>query len=183
MPRRIVVTIFGFLLFVASGPSVAQEHEPDPDGAATEHRNTEGEFHRNHFGGLIGVSTHSDTDDAAFTLGLDYARRFSRRWAISAYVELVSSDIERDVIVALGGVFYVIRGLAVIVAPGVESATREVQVHGQTEQEEELEFLLRVGAAYGFPLTPQAAIGPFVFVDWAGDRWTTLLAVGMVVGF
>ena len=115
MPFRKLVQASGLsviLLLVGSGPSVGQEHEPDLQGKVTEHRGTEHEFHRNHFGGVAGVSTHHDTDDSGTTLGLEYTRQFLPKWAITAYLELVSSKLERDIVVAVGGVFYPIRGLA-----------------------------------------------------------------------
>ena len=56
-------------------------------------------------------------------------------------------------------------------------------IHGNVERETELGFVLRFGVGYGFKLTPQASIGPAVFVDWARDRWTSLVSVAMIVGF
>jgi hypothetical protein len=176
-----ISVILASLLFTASVPSVAQEHETE--STSTTHGSTEAEFHPNHFGGLIGASTHSDTDDKAITLGLDYVRQFTKRWAAAAYVELVSSDLERDVVVAVCGVFYATRSLAFMLGPGVESATKDVDSHGNIEQEKELELLVRMGVAYAFRFTPQAAIGPIVLVDRAGGRWNTVLGVGMAVGF
>jgi hypothetical protein len=38
-------------------PSAGQEHELDSQGTVAEHRGTEHEFHRNHFGGFLGAST------------------------------------------------------------------------------------------------------------------------------
>ena len=50
-------------------------------------------------------------------------------------------------------------------------------------QETELAFILRTGIGYSFPLTPEATAGPILLVDHARDRWTTLFALGMIVGF
>ena len=66
-------------------PSAAQGKELDSQGTVAEHRGTKHEFHRNHFGGFLGASTHSDTDETGFTLGLEYARQFAPRWAVAAY--------------------------------------------------------------------------------------------------
>jgi hypothetical protein len=163
-------------------PSVSSEHAQDSRGTVAEHRGTEHEFHRNHFGGFLGASTHSDTDETAFTLGLEYARQFTLRWAVVSYIELVSSDLERDIILAVGAIFYPMRRLGLVVAPGVESASKDVEHHGKVEKENEAEFLLRLGAAYGFPVG-QASLGPAVFVDWAGNQWTLVYGIGMVTGF
>ena len=154
-------------------PSVSSEHEQDSRGTVAEHRGTEHEFHRNHFGGFLGASTHSDTDETAFTLGLEYARQFTQRWAAITYIELVSSDLERDIILAVGAIFYPTRRLGLVV---------DVEHNGKVEKENEAEFLLRLGAAYGFPVG-QASLGPAVFVDWAGNRWTLVYGIGMVTGF
>lgn len=163
-------------------PSAGQENELDSQSTVAEHRGTEHEFHRNHFGGFLGASTHSDNDETGFTLGLEYARQFTPRWAVTAYTELVSGELERDVILAVGAIFYPMRRLGLVVAPGVELANKDVEHHGEVEREYENEFLLRLGAGYGFPVG-QASLGPAVFADWAGNRWTLVYGIGMVTGF
>lgn len=175
--------ILTILLVMGSTPSFGQEHDSDPESSPGEHPAADHEYHRNHFGGLVGVSKYSNADNAAFTLGLEYARQFATRWAAVVYLESVSSNLERDVVVAAGIAFYPIPRMGIIVAPAVETVEKEKVVHGETETEKELGFLLRLGAGYGFPLTPQAALGPIVFVDHADERWTTILGVVMVVGF
>jgi len=163
-------------------PSAGQENGLDSQGTVAKHRGTEHEFHRNHFGGFLGASTHSDTDETGFTLGLEYARQFAPRWAVGAYTELVGGDLERDIILLVGAVFYPMPRLGLVVAPGVEFASKDVEHHGVVEKEDETEFLLRLGAAYGFPVG-QASLGPAVFVDWADKRWTLVYGIGMVTGF
>lgn len=140
------------------------------------------EFHRNHFGGFLGAATHSDNDETGFTLGLEYARQFTPRWAAAAYTELVSGDLERDIILLVGAVFYPMPRLGLVVAPGVEFASKDVEHHGEVQREDETEFLLRLGAGYGFPVG-QASLGPVVFVDWADERWTLVYGIVMVTGF
>ena len=49
--------------------------------------------------------------------------------------------------------------------------------------ETEVEALIRLGVGYGFPVSASAAVGPIAMVDHAGDRWTSLFALGMAVGF
>ncbi len=168
--------------------AVEQESMAEPEVAVEDHvssghASAKHDFHVNHFGGFIGASTHTKSEDTAFTLGLEYARQFSRRWAVAAYFELSSSDIERDVIALVGGVFYPIARVGLVIAPGVAQASKDVEHHGELEQEVEIEFLLRFGAAYGFPLNSQAAIGPAVFGDWGGNQWTVVYGLSMVVGF
>ncbi len=182
--RLVTTGIISLLLALLSGGSAAgQEHEPAPESPVAEHHSPDQEFHRNHFGGLIGGSTHSDTDETAATIGLEYARQFSPWWALAVYTELVSSSLERDIIVAVGGIFYPVRRLGLVLAVGAESAETDVEHNGEIETENETGFLLRMGVGYGFRVTPQAGLGPMVLVDKAGDRWTVVYALSMVVGF
>lgn len=180
--RRFVVTgiLSTILMLLASGPLVGQEHVPGPEDETGESAH---EFHPNHFGGFLGGSSRSDVDEVALTMGLEYARRFSRRWAVAIYTELVSSQLERDVVVAVGAAYYPMSGLALVLAAGVEGADKTVEHNGETEEETELAFMLRVGAAYVFQITPTAGLGPTLFVDQVGDRTTIVLGLGMVVGF
>jgi hypothetical protein len=183
--RKLVAgsSLCAILLLTTAGPSAGQEHEPATDNTAAAHEGKEHEFHRNHFGGVIGVTTHHDVNDSGLTLGLACARQFSPKWAIAAYLEMVSSSAERDVILAVGGAFYPIPPLNLILAVGPEWAEKETAVHDTMEKEIETEFMVRIGVGYVFKLTSQASIGPAVFADRAGDRWASLVSIGMVVGF
>ncbi len=179
--RPVVTGILStILLLLVSGPLVGQEHLQNPDDDTGEPAH---EFHRNHFGGFLGGSAHSDIDEVALTLGLEYTRQFSPHWGATAYVELVSSRLERDLVVAVGAAYYPIRPLGLILAVGAEAADKEVIHNGETETEQELALLVRVGVAYGFHLTPMASIGPTLLVDQVGDRTTIVFGLGMVVGF
>jgi hypothetical protein len=173
-----VVVLSVLTLATAQG----RENEPDTRGTPAEHPNSENDFHRNHFGGFLGFSTHSDNDETAFTLGLEYARQFNPRWAVTAYTELVGGDLERDIILLVGAVFYPIPRLGLVVAPGIEIANKDVEHHGDVSKEDETEFLLRFGAGYSFPVG-QASLGPAVFVDTGDKRWTLVFGVTMVTGF
>jgi hypothetical protein len=164
------------LLLAGSGD--AQEAHSKQKHAA------EHDFHRNHFGGLVGVSARLDTQSTgAPTIGLDYARQFSRHWAAVGYVELVSSTLERDFILALGAAYYPIDRLGLVVGLGGEKAEKQVVEHGHVEKETEWEVIYRAGIGYGFPLTETAALGPSVLIDQAGDRTTMVIGLAMVVGF
>jgi hypothetical protein len=175
-------TLSFVLVFMVSVAAAGQGSEAVAESAPIGHGAAEHEFHRNHFGGFLGASTHTDTEETGFTLGLDYVRQFTPRWAAIGYTELVSGDLERDIILAVGVVFYPTRRLGLVVAPGVELVTKSVEHHGELEMEDESEFLMRLSAAYGFPIG-QAAIGPVVFGDWAGNRWTIGYGIGMAAGF
>jgi hypothetical protein len=107
-------------IFLISTPFLGDEHEPE--AAHDEQPGTEHGHHRNHFGGLIGVSTHSNTDDMGPTIGLEYARMLSKRFALAGYVEMVSGRLERDVVVAAGLIYYQLPRLGVMPAPGLGPA-------------------------------------------------------------
>ncbi|MHC4406654.1 MAG: hypothetical protein ACYTG0_44085 [Planctomycetota bacterium] len=134
------------------------------------------EFHRNHFGGFLGFSARSGVDGVAPTIGLEYARVFSRHWAAVGYVEMVSSKLERDIIVAVRGIYYPVRGLGIVVAVGAEAADKD------EHDESELEFLMRAGS-YGFRLTDTAALGPTILVDRVPGTTTFVFGLVMAVGF
>ena len=170
------------LLGLAGRPSSAQD-DSSPETHDDGNETAQHEFHPNHFGGLVGVTTHHNINDSGLTVGLEYARQFSKRWAVTSYLELVSSDLERDVVLAIGAAYYPFDRVALILAGGAESATRSIEEHGEVAQETELAFILRTGIGYSFPLTPEATAGPILLVDHARDRWTTLFALGMIVGF
>ena len=170
-------------------PATGQAPEPndhrdvdEPEAPLTSEK-PERQFHPNHVGGLLGISRHLDAKDTAFTLGLDYTRQFTRRWALATYVESVSSNIERDAIVGVSGIFYLMPRWTVLLGPGIESAARETTVDGEKEEETELELMIRAGTGCVFRLTPTAGLGPAFFVDWASNRWTVVLGLATVAGF
>ena len=169
------------LMLVASLPLAGQEREETP---STEDGEAKHVLHPNHFGGFIGFSTRSDVDELAPTIGLEYARVLSRHWAVISYVELVSSQLERDMILAAGVAYYPRTiPVSLVLAVGVEGADKEVIENGEAETESELAFLVRVGISYAFSLTPTAALAPTFIVDQAEGRTTFVFGLGMAVGF
>ena len=177
-----MANLIAILVFLTPAASAGQGLEDTAEDVSKGHETKDHGFHRNHFGGFLGASTHSDSDETGFTLGLEYARQFTPHWAVTAYTELVGGDLERDIILGVGAIFYPTRRLGLVAAPGVELANKDVEHHGEVEREDETEFLLRLGAGCGFPVG-QASLGPAVFVDWAGNRWTLVYGIAMVTGF
>jgi hypothetical protein len=177
-----IATLLSVLVFLVSAGTAGQDLEAASESATEEHEQAGHEFHRNHFGGFLGASTHMDSEETGITLGLDYARQFTPHWAAIGYTELVSGDNERDIIMAVGVIYYPTPRLALVVAPGVELATKGVEHHGVVEMEDETEILWRFSATYGFPVG-ESALGPAVFGDWAGNRWTIGYGLAMVTGF
>ena len=151
----------------------AQETDESHDG-----------HHKNHFGGMVGVTTHHDANDSGFTLGLEYGRVLRERMVLAAYLEMVDSDLERDVIVAAGFGYYVTSSWSLILALGAEQALKEhVDENDEIERENEFNFMIRIGTGYVWPVTETATIGPVIMVDHAGDRVSSVVSVGFVVGF
>jgi hypothetical protein len=177
-----IATLLSVLVFLVPEATMGQGHEAAAESVPKGHETAEHEFHRNHFGGFLGASTHTDNNETGFTLGLEYTRQFTPHWAAIGYTELVSGDNERDIILAVGVIYYPMSRLALVVAPGVEFATKGVEHHGTVEMEDETELLWRFSAAYGFPLG-EGSLGPVVFGDWAGNRWTIGYGLGIVTGF
>jgi len=171
-----------FAVAIALTPIVAVADDvPGDDHAPSTHKRPE--LHKNHFGSFLGASTHLDTDETALTLGIEYARVLTPNWALAGYVEMVGGTIERDVIVAAGVIYYPTPGFGLLVAPGVELVNKDVEHDGGIEEELENEFLIRFGAGYGFAIASNAAVGPLVLADYAGDRWTVIYGIAWAAGF
>jgi hypothetical protein len=165
------------LVLLLPGDLPAQEHEEAGQGAAQhgeEHRN------KNAVGLFLGASTHLDTDDTGFTVGADYERLIGYPWGAGLIVDFASSNIERDFIVAVPLYFHALHWLRLSAAPGLEVAGHSEEGH---EAEVEREFLLRVGAEGEIELATQLGLAAAFKVDWAGDRWTLVYGLGLVVAF
>jgi hypothetical protein len=177
-----MTALLAALVFLVPAPTFGQGHGTAAESATEEHEPAEHEYHVNHFGGFIGASTHLDSDQTGATLGLEYARQFHPRWSVAGYLELVSGSSERDMIIFAGIGFYPVPRLALVMAPGLERVEKDVEHHGELVKENENELVVRFGAAYGFPVSA-ASLGPAVFADYGGNRWTIVYGVSMVVGF
>lgn len=143
----------------------------------------EQEYHLNHGAGFLGASTHLDEDDTGFTIGLEYARRLSRMWAIGGAVEMASSRIERNIVLGVPVILYPWRGLALVAMPGAEIVSAEVEHGDGSEEETELEFLGRLGLAYWFEVNEALSVAPAFYADVAGGRCTLVYGVLLGVGF
>lgn len=143
------------------------------------------EFHRNHMGAFLGVSTHLDTDDkeAVPTLGVDYVRVLNPRFGVGGYVEMLSTSSERNIILLAGATFYPKPLVALSAGPGVELVDKEVEEEGVIRTESEEAFVFRIGAAWGFRIAPQSALAPTVFADVTKDRWTVVYGVTWAVAY
>ncbi len=105
----------------------AQEHGESTGGE-------EHEYHKNHGSAFLGATTHLDPEDTGLTIGVEYARRFSRLVAVGVTVEMASSSLERDIILGLPVILYPWRGLALVAMPGAELATGEEEHGGEIKE-------------------------------------------------
>lgn len=168
MKRRILLAAVVLALSLPAGLP-AQEHEEA------------GQHHlKNGVGLFLGASTHLDTDDTGFTVGADYERVIVYPWGVGLIVDFASSAIERDFIVAVPLYFHLLGRFRLSAAPGLEVAGHSEEGH---EAEVHNEFLLRVGAEGEIALVKDMALAGLFKVDWAGDRWTLVYGLGLMVGF
>jgi hypothetical protein len=147
---------------------------------AQEHEEARQHHLKNAVGLFLGASTHLDTDDTGFTAGADYERLVVYPWGVGLIVDFASSAIERDFIVAVPLYFHPTHWLRLSAAPGLEVAGHSEPGH---EAEIHNEFLVRAGGEGEMELAPDFALAAAFKVDWAGDRWTLVYGLGLVVAF
>jgi hypothetical protein len=124
------------------------------------------EFHQNTLFGFIGI-TGEDRRDRAGTVAIEYERRFSQRWGLSAGLEHAFGDLDFTVF-TLPVVFHSGKW-GLYAGPGME------RHHGHDS-----EFLFRVGVVYEFE-AGNVVIAPKFNVDFVdGD---TVLVGGVAIGF
>jgi len=118
------------------------------------------EFHENkrhHISVISGGTTIFDTDETAFTLGLDYEYRINRLLGVGFVVEQAFGNIDSTTILAVTDI-HLWRGLALQIGPGIEILDEETAFGGE---ESATNFVARFGALYevefegGYTLSPQ----------------------------
>ena len=175
---RIVLSIVACVIVLLMPLASLSAQENGESAGAEEH-----EYHKNHSSSFLGATTHLDPNDTGFTIGVEYARRFSRLVAVAVTVEMASSTLERDVILGLPVLVYPWRGLGLTVGPAAELATREEEHGDEVKEVTEVEFLLRFGVGYWFALNETVAVSPAIFADVANGRWSLVYGVLFGVGW
>lgn len=151
----------------AAGPGQeGQAHEAPHH--EEQHHGGEHEYHSNMFALFVGI-THEARRENAPSLGLEYAHRFNKRFSLGAFSEHAFGH-ENFWIYAVPFAFHVGAWKA-YVAPGVEDSSE----HGS-------EFLVRIGAEYGFEVGP-IEIGPQLNFDFVDGHTVTVLGVTFGKGF
>ena len=177
MRMRFILAVLSAVALLVPGPSLSAQGHGESEGAE-EHG-----YHKNHGAAFLGATTHLDPGDTGFTIGVEYARQFSRLLAVAVTVEMASSSLERDIILALPVILYPWRGLALTLGPGVEAATEEEEHGEEIKEVTKAEFLMRFGLGYWFALNQTVAASPAVFADVAGGRWSLVYGIVFGVGF
>lgn len=175
LPAILVLTLVGV------GPLLAQ-HDESPDDLMEQHREEvhgeephdgEAHEHRNHIGLFVGVT--DEEAETAFTLGVDYERRFSRWFGIGILVESILGDA-RELIVGVPVFLHATERLKFLAAAGYESL-------GPFEDEEghhgDRETVVRLGVEYAFHVG-KYSLSPALNVDFVEGE--ELLVAGVTIG-
>jgi hypothetical protein len=120
--------------------------------------------------GLFLGGAHRNGEDG-FSIGLDYQYRISSLFGFGGLIEYTAGDIREGV---LGFPFYfrVWRGLTLVGAPGIELSTTGSD-----------EFLLRLGADYGFEIGRGFEVVPGLYVDLTSSETTLVYGVALAKSF
>ena len=167
------IAFVGAIAAASASTLTAQEHGAAGEPAAHEE-------HRNQVGVFVGAASHLHQKETGIAVGLEYARHLAPRIGVSVFAEYASSKLERDFIVGVPLEVQPIGRLALWAGPGVEFVTVEDEVTG--EEENETEFLLRLGTGYVFPLG-RLTVRPSFNADYAGGHWTLVYGAALALPF
>ena len=136
-------------LALAAQAVLAREAESQKDAEWAEKE-------RHELGLFLGVTDQKS--DTGFSVGLDYEYRLSRMFGIGGLLEYTGSDF-RDGIVAVPFYVHPWKELKLVAAPGIE-----IEAEDGSE-----EFLVRVGAEYGFDVRRGFEIAPALYFDFTSE--------------
>ena len=128
------------------------------------------EKYRHHLSVIGGLSRDSSEDGP--TLGVDYEYRVNQPVGLGFVVEHAFDDLKVTTILGVADL-HIWRGLAVQVGPGIEL------VEGRGEEDDEEEFVYRIGALYEFEMG-RFTVSPQLHYDFTtgSDTLVALTAVG-----
>jgi hypothetical protein len=135
-----------------------------------------------------GATLETAEDEAYFTLGLEYERELSHRWALMAVAEHVF-DFDAWVIVAPVA-FKPTGGLSLMTGSGLETTPRrpsegEAGGHAGSESEKDGPFFLwRFGIGYTLPIGERFTVAPNLDVDLVREHgeWERAWVFGVSLG-
>jgi len=141
-----------------------EEHQADQGESIEQHEG----YHKNHVALFLGVvDEHAET---AFSLGLDYERRFSRLFGIGILTHYAFGDV-RSFALAAPIFLHATDRLKFSLAAGFEDADHE-----------DRETLIRLGVEYAFEVG-RLTIAPMFAVDFVEDEEILVLGVNIGRGF
>lgn len=167
----------------------AEDAAPNEHAEGAVHHDGSHHDFKHALGLFLGVTDESGHDSDQ-TIGLEYAYKLSKNWAIGGLIDYAGPD-QRNWIAA--PVVYWkpgLGGLILLAAPGVEyhDGRGEVDHHLLKSSESEVdedktEFLLRLGAIYMFHVGSRYGIGPTVNLDLVGGHEVLVYGVTFEVMF
>ena len=161
-------TTFAALLCCAS--LMAASVVATPECRAAEKETEEwAEEGQNELGLFLGETRRDG--EGGFSVGLDYERRLSRRIGIGGVLEHTGGDL-RDGIAGVPVCWHPWRELKILIAPGVEFS-----------QDESDEFLVRLGAEYGFDVGKGFEIAPALNFDRTSGETSVVYGVSLAKSF
>lgn len=186
------------LLLVAASPSWAQEHAGADTDTAEAHEGHGEEHPKNALGLVLGGTYESEEEDTYFTIGVEYERLLSPRFAVFVGAEYIT-EVDAFLLV----VPFAYRhpsGWRLLAGPGLELETR--RPHAEREPPEggpgvgeeivdplpgkkENLFLWRFGTGYNFEVGERYAIAPHVDLDFVREdgHWVWAFVFTVSVGF
>jgi hypothetical protein len=147
----------------------------------------ERDFQRNELALFLGGTWESGEDEPFFTVGLEYERRFSRRWGLSLAVEYLA---EADAWVVVAPLTWRPLGnLVLSLGPGFQNKAphEAAEGHGGHTAEtggRETFFLGRIGVGYDIELRERYRIVPRINVDFVREngKWVEAVVFGVSLG-
>jgi hypothetical protein len=180
-PRALVLWVLVATLGLAVRSAAAQE-------TASQEGPEEPDERANTLASFLGGTIETVENETYFTLGLEYERELSHRWALMAVAEHVF-DLDAWVIVAPVA-WKPMRGLSLMTGPGLETTPRrpsEGEAEGHTGSEAEKDgpfFLWRFGIGYTLPIGEGFAVTPNLDLDLVREdgAWKKAWVFGVSLG-
>lgn len=158
------------LLTVLASTAVAGESEDEKTHATTGQEGHGGGGHEfQHEISLFLGFTDEEGHSAEGTIGFEYAYTLYPRWAVGGLIDYAGGDV-RNLVLGAPVYFRPGRGWVLLAAPGVEFHNGwggETAGHGEAD-EDETDFLFRVGVMYKFRISERFSILPTLDVDFVG---------------
>jgi len=132
---------------------------------------------------FLGV-TDEKGHGAEGTIGLEYAYALYPRWSVGGLIDYAGGDL-RNTVLGIPAFFRPGRGWVLLAAPGVEFHRKqggETGDHGEVD-EDETDFLFRVGVMYKFRIGERFGIFPVLNADFVGGDVTYVYGANFSIEF